>query len=94
MSGSTLPLQSSTCVEVGKDVSTERTDGQPSPPEGNLFPSCLGNDMAVGKGVRELGQGRPFPIVSLGPVMALWCILLFPRQMLLRRAPEPLHRVF
>lgn len=65
-------------------MSTERTDGQPIPLDGNIFPSCLGNDMATGKVVRELGPGMPFPTASPGPVMALQCTLLVPRQMLLR----------
>lgn len=59
-------------------MSTKRTDGQPSPLDGHIVPSCLGNDMAPGKAVRELGQGRPFPIASPGLVMALQYTLLSP----------------
>lgn len=65
-------------------MSTERTDAQPGPAEDNVFPSCLGNDMAIGEAVREMGWGRPFPTARPAPAMALWCTLPYPRLMLPR----------
>lgn len=93
MSDNTLLLQSSTCVEWGRTCRLRGQMDKPRPPEGNIFPSCLGNDSVTGRVARELGQGGPFPTVSPGPVMALWCILLFPGQMLIRDTLWLLHRV-
>lgn len=65
-------------------MSTERTDAWPGPVKDNVFLSCLGNDMAIGEAVREMGRGRLFPTARPAPAMALWCTLPYPRMMLPR----------